>query len=60
MEDESGGARIAQQARLESHHRIQQCREDKWAIEVRGKSLTVEEERYLEELYVPQAIQGHP
>ncbi len=29
------------------------------AIDVRGKTLTDEEERYLEELYVPKAIQGH-
>lgn len=29
------------------------------AINVRGKTLTDEEERYLEELYVPKAIQGH-
>ena len=29
------------------------------AIEVRGKTLTDEEEKYLEELYVPKAISGH-
>ena len=29
------------------------------AIDVRGKTLTDEEEKYLEELYVPKAIQGH-
>ena len=29
------------------------------AIGVRGKTLTEEEERYLEELYVPRTIQGH-
>lgn len=29
------------------------------AIEVRGKTLTEEEEKYLEELYVPKAISGH-
>lgn len=29
------------------------------AIEVRGKTLTEEEEKYLEELYQPKAIVGH-
>jgi len=29
------------------------------AIEVRGKTLTEEEEKYLEELYQPKAISGH-
>lgn len=29
------------------------------ALEARGKELSEEEERYLEELYVPRAIQGH-
>ena len=29
------------------------------AIEVRGKTLTDEEEKYLEELYVPKVIIGH-
>lgn len=29
------------------------------ALEARGKELTEDEEKYLEELYVPQAIQGH-
>jgi aryl-alcohol dehydrogenase-like predicted oxidoreductase len=29
------------------------------AIEVRGKTLTDEEEKYLEELYQPKAIAGH-
>lgn len=29
------------------------------AIDARGKSLDTEEERYLEELYVPKAVQGH-
>jgi len=29
------------------------------AIEVRGKTLTEEEEKYLEELYEPKAISGH-
>lgn len=29
------------------------------AIDVRGKTLTVEEEKYLEELYVPKEISGH-
>lgn len=29
------------------------------ALDVRGKTLTDEEEKYLEELYVPKAIQGH-
>lgn len=29
------------------------------ALEVRGKELTPEEERYLEELYVTRDIQGH-
>jgi aryl-alcohol dehydrogenase-like predicted oxidoreductase len=29
------------------------------AIEVRGKNLTEEEEKYLEELYQPKAISGH-
>ena len=29
------------------------------AIEVRGKTLTEEEEKYLEELYQPKAIAGH-
>lgn len=29
------------------------------ALEVRGKVLTDEEEKYLEELYVDRAIQGH-
>jgi len=28
-------------------------------IGVRGKTLTDEEEKYLEELYVPKAISGH-
>ena len=28
-------------------------------IDATGKSLSDEEERYLEELYVPKAIQGH-
>lgn len=29
------------------------------ALAARGKELTDDEERYLEELYVPQAVQGH-
>lgn len=29
------------------------------ALEARGKELTTEEEKYLEELYVSRAIQGH-
>lgn len=29
------------------------------ALEVRGKKLTEEEEKYLEELYQPKAISGH-
>jgi aryl-alcohol dehydrogenase-like predicted oxidoreductase len=29
------------------------------ALEARGKVLTEEEEKYLEELYVDRAIQGH-
>lgn len=29
------------------------------SIDVRGKTLTEEEEKYLEELYVPKAINGH-
>ena len=29
------------------------------AVAARGKRLTEEEEKYLEELYVPKAIQGH-
>ena len=29
------------------------------AIAARGKTLTEEEEKYLEELYVPKAITGH-
>jgi len=29
------------------------------AIDVRGKTLTDEEEKYLEELYVPRVITGH-
>ena len=29
------------------------------AVEVRGKSLTEEEEKYLEELYKPKPIVGH-
>jgi aryl-alcohol dehydrogenase-like predicted oxidoreductase len=29
------------------------------AIEVRGKTLTEAEEKYLEELYQPKAITGH-
>jgi len=29
------------------------------AIAVRGKTLTEEEEKYLEELYQPKAISGH-
>lgn len=29
------------------------------AIEARGKTLTDEEEKYLEELYVPKAVSGH-
>lgn len=29
------------------------------ALEVRGKELTEEEEKYLEELYQPQAVRGH-
>jgi len=29
------------------------------AIEARGKSLSEEEERYLEELYLPREISGH-
>ncbi|KAG9231023.1 NADP-dependent oxidoreductase domain-containing protein [Amylocarpus encephaloides] len=29
------------------------------ALDVRGKSLTEEEEKYLEDLYVPKAINGH-
>jgi aryl-alcohol dehydrogenase-like predicted oxidoreductase len=29
------------------------------AIDVRGKALTEEEEKYLEELYQPKAISGH-
>lgn len=28
-------------------------------IGVRGKTLTEEEEKYLEELYIPKAISGH-
>ncbi|KAJ9271603.1 hypothetical protein DTO212C5_2395 [Paecilomyces variotii] len=31
----------------------------KEALDARGKELSEEEERYLEELYVPRAIQGH-
>jgi aryl-alcohol dehydrogenase-like predicted oxidoreductase len=29
------------------------------ALEARGKELTEEEEKYLEELYLPRAISGH-
>jgi aryl-alcohol dehydrogenase-like predicted oxidoreductase len=29
------------------------------ALEVRGKTLTEEEEKYLEELYLPKTIVGH-
>lgn len=29
------------------------------ALGVRGKTLTEEEEKYLEELYVPKTISGH-
>lgn len=29
------------------------------AIDVRGKTLTDEEQKYLEELYEPKAISGH-
>ena len=29
------------------------------ALDVRGKTLTEEEEKYLEELYEPRAIVGH-
>lgn len=29
------------------------------AIDVRGKTLTEEEEKYLEELYQPKAVVGH-
>ena len=29
------------------------------ALEVQGKTLTEEEEKYLEELYQPKAISGH-
>jgi aryl-alcohol dehydrogenase-like predicted oxidoreductase len=29
------------------------------ALEARGKTLTDEEEKYLEELYTPRAIVGH-
>lgn len=29
------------------------------ALDVKGKTLTEEEEEYLEELYEPKAIQGH-
>lgn len=29
------------------------------SLDVRGQTLTDEEERYLEELYVPKAISGH-
>ncbi len=29
------------------------------ALECRGKTLTADEEKYLEELYKPQAISGH-
>jgi aryl-alcohol dehydrogenase-like predicted oxidoreductase len=29
------------------------------SLDVRGKTLTEEEEKYLEELYVPKAISGH-
>jgi len=29
------------------------------SIDVRGKTLTQEEEKYLEELYVPKVINGH-
>jgi aryl-alcohol dehydrogenase-like predicted oxidoreductase len=29
------------------------------AIDVRGKTLTDEEEKYLEELYIPKAVSGH-
>ncbi len=29
------------------------------ALEARGKTLAEEEEKYLEELYVPKAISGH-
>lgn len=29
------------------------------ALDVKGKTLTEEEEKYLEELYEPKAIQGH-
>jgi hypothetical protein len=29
------------------------------ALAARGKELTDEEERYLQELYIPRAIQGH-
>lgn len=59
VEDEPRGACVAQQARLQSHHRIQQRREDRRGDWCEGKTLTEEEEIYLEELYVPKAIQGH-
>jgi len=29
------------------------------ALEIQGKNLTDEEEKYLEELYAPKAITGH-
>lgn len=29
------------------------------ALDVRGKTLTEEEEKYLEELYIPRAVEGH-
>ena len=29
------------------------------ALEIQGKTLTDEEEKYLEELYAPKAITGH-
>ena len=29
------------------------------ALDVRGKTLTEDEEKYLEELYVPKAVVGH-
>ena len=29
------------------------------ALEVRGKTLTEEEEKYLEEFYIPKAVVGH-
>lgn len=29
------------------------------ALDIRGKALTEEEEKYLEELYMPRAVEGH-